>query len=77
MSTLCTMVASQKTLCGELVSGKKNSGRPQLQFKDVMKRDIKAGLNKIRECTPCQYSTLKGVDSPSVISYKRKGDKDS
>lgn len=49
------------TLCGELVFGKRNSGHPQLQFKDVTKRDTKAGLNKSRECTPCQYSTLRGV----------------
>lgn len=58
---------AEDTLCGDLVSGKRSSGRPPLQLKNVTKRDMKAGLNKSRECTPCRYSTLKGVDSPSVI----------
>ena len=29
-------------LCGELASGRRHKGRPQLRYKDVCKRDMKA-----------------------------------
>ena len=33
-------------LCGELVTGKRPTGRPQLRYKGICKRDLKAlGIN--------------------------------
>ena len=32
----------ENVLCGKLASGKRSVGRPQLQYKDVCKRDLKA-----------------------------------
>ena len=37
---------SKRPFCGELATGKRPTGRPQLRFKDVCKRDLQAlGIN--------------------------------
>ena len=39
--SVCRQVSIQNVLYGELASGKRNSGRPQLRFKHACKRDMK------------------------------------